>query len=170
MFLFVLLNPYPFPAPNESRVPICPHLGAGDTHHATRGPVPGCESSLGRCPGEPPAAAAASRAAAASLTIGPSGTLGDARGDHNCVPCSGLGCRRQEKLPLFSRSTPPRSPRDELASLVATVCTLGALGVETQIAEFSPPRPHRLGEGAGRGAGPCAAHTLLPFGVRRKQG
>lgn len=149
----------------ESRVPICPHLGSGDTHHATRGPVPGCESNLGRCSGEPPAAAAAARAAAASLTIAPSGTLGDAHGDHNLVPCSGLGCRRQEKLPLFSRTTPPRSPGDELAFLVATMCTLEALGVETQIAEFSPPRPHCFREGAGRGAGPCAAQALRPLGL-----
>jgi hypothetical protein len=142
----------------ESRVPISPQFGAADTHHATRGTVPGCESNLGRCPGESPAAAAvAARAAAASLTIAPSGTLGDTHGNQNRVPCSGLGCRRQEKLPLFLRTTPSQSPGDELASLVATACTLGTLGVETQIAEFSPPRPHCFGEGAGKRAGPCAA-------------
>lgn len=156
----------------ESRVPICPYFGAADTHHATRGPVPECESNLGRCPGESPAAAAAAaaaaRAAAASLTIAPSGTLGEAHGDQNRVPCSGPGCRRQEKLPLFSRTTAPRSPGDELYSLVATASTLGALGVETQIAEFSPPRPHCFGEGAGRRAGSSAAHSgLLGLGESR---
>lgn len=151
LVLTCLAQSLPFFRP-ESRVPIFPHLGAGDTHHATRGPVPGWESNLGCCPGEPPAAAAAARAAAASLTIAPSGTLGDAHGDHNRVPCSELGCRRQKKLPLFSRTTPPRSPGDELASLVATVCTLGALGVETQIAEFFPAPP------------------TLPWGGSRKRG
>lgn len=164
-----LAQPLPVSRP-ESRVSICPHPGPGDTHHATRGPVPGCGSNLGRCPGEPPAAAAGARAAGASLTIVPSGTLGDTHGDHNRIPCSGLGRRRQEKPPLFSRTTLPRSPRDELASRVATVCTLVALGVETQIAEFSPPRPHGLGEGAGRGAGPCASQTLLPFWDEEKAG
>lgn len=74
-----LAQPLPVSRP-ESRVSICPHPGPGDTHHATRGPVPGCGSNLGRCPGEPPAAAAGARAAGASLTIVPSGTLGDTHG------------------------------------------------------------------------------------------